>query len=327
MNKVMVAPSHLANLPGEFRDTLVKAGFQPVYPKRNAQMTEAEVIEQLPGIRACLAGSEPYNRKVLAALPDLKIIARAGVGYDGVDVPACTERGIAVTFAPGTNQEAVAEHTFLLMLALAKNLLGQDSDIRKGKWPRKANLPLRGQTLGIVGLGRIGKAVAERARVFHMKPIAYDPFADHDFALKNGIELLSFEDMLRQSDYVTLHLPAMDGTEHLIRKETLKLMKPTAFLINTSRGTVIHEGDLYEAIREKRIAGAGLDVFEEEPPAADHPLFTLPNVVLTAHTAGVDWKSRDDMALAAAQAIAKLSNGEWPAFQIVNPEVKAKFQW
>ena len=142
-----------------------------------------------------------------------------------------------------------------------------------------------------------------------------------------GVEYVSLEDALRQADFVSINAPSMPETRHLINERTLALMKPTAFLVNTARGGIVHEGDLLEALKAGRLAGAALDVFEEEPPPKDHPLFRLPNVVLTAHTAGVDWKSLEDMAVSAARAVAALSRGTWPAEQVVNPEVRGRWRW
>jgi phosphoglycerate dehydrogenase-like enzyme len=290
-------------------------------------MTEQDLLDQLRGIPACLAGSEPYSRKVFEAFPQLRVVARVGVGYDAVDVQAATDHGVVVTIAPGTNQDAVSEHCFMLILALAKNLMRQHQPIREGKWPRQANLPLRGKTLGLVGLGRIGRSMTLKGLAFGMKVMAYEPFPDMAFVQKHGVRLAPLDDLLREADYVSLHLPAMEGTRALMNAERLKLMKPTAFLINTARGAVVDETALYEAVRDKRIAGAGLDVFEEEPPLPGNPLLRLDNVVLTAHTAGVDLQSRDDMARKAAECIAAISRGEWPAECVVNPEVRDQFKW
>lgn len=327
MPRAMIAPAPLAALQGEFLATLKRAGFELVYPTKHTQMIEEDVLSQLKGVSACLAGSEPYTRKVFESLSELKVIARAGVGYDAVDVTAATDHGVVVAIAPGTNQDSVAEHTFLLILALARNLIAQHQPIKEGKWPRKANLPLRGRVLGLVGLGRIGKSVAMRGIAFGMKVMAYEPYPDKAFIEKHGIKLTTLEEVLRNGDYVSLHLPAMAETRHLINARTLALMKPTAYLVNTARGAIIEEKALVEALRNEKLAGAGLDVFEDEPPASDHPLLKLDNVVFTAHTAGVDTQSRDEMALKAAECIAKLSQGEWPAECIVNPEVRGKFKW
>lgn len=326
MDKILIAPAQLAGLEAAFVSALRNAGFELVYPKRRAQLVEEELIEALNGVKAVVAGSEPYTRRVLDAHPQLKAIARAGVGYDAVDVAAATERGISVTITPNTNQDAVAEHTFALILALAKEIVPQHLGTVAGKWPRKATLPLRGRTLGIAGLGRIGKAVAIRGQCFGMKLLAYEPFPDHAFLKQYGIELAPFERLLAEADYLSLHMPATAETRHLINRTTLAKLKPTAFFVNTARGALVNEADLVEALRTKRIAGAAIDVFEDEPPG-DHALFHLDNVVVTPHAAGVDLQSRDDMALSAAQAIISLSRGEWPAEKGVNPEVRVKFRW
>ena len=326
MTKVLIAPAPLAGLEGGFAQALKGAGFDLVYPAHRHQLSEDELLAILPGIRASLAGSEPYTHKVLKAHPQLRVIARAGVGYDAVDVEAATELGVAVCFAPGTNQDSVAEHTFTLILALAKGLIGQHAGTCALKWPRRANLPLRGQVLGIAGLGRIGKAVALRGECFGMKLMAYEPYPDNAFVAQHGIRLVSFEELLAQSDYLTLHMPATPQSKHLINRDSLRRMQPTAFLVNTARGTIVKETDLIEALQQGRLAGAGLDVFEDEPPA-DCALFHMDNVVVTPHAAGVDLKSRDDMAYSAATAIVSLSRGEWPAEKIVNPEVRGCFKW
>lgn len=326
MTKVMITPSHLAKLPGAFVDTLKAERLELFYPKNQRQMTEQELIDELPGMTATLAGSEPYTRKVLNSLPELRLIARAGVGYDGVDVAAATERGIAVAIAPGTNQDAVTEHAFGFILGLAKNIINQHLRIKNGEWPRHAGQPVRGTTLGLIGLGRIGKAMAQRGQAFGMKIVAYEPYPDKAFVEKHQIKLTTLDDVLKTADWVSLHIPASPESKHLINKKSIELMKPTAYLINTARGAVVNEADLYEALKSKRLAGAGLDVFDQEPPGAN-PLFTLDNVIVTAHTAGVDTQSRDDMALVAAQVIARCARGEWPADCIVNPEVKGKFKW
>ncbi len=331
MSRVLVAPGPLKGIEHTFGPILRNAGYSVEYPARpgfgpEAQMSEAELLTQLPGCLACIAGSEPHTRAVIAkaAPAGLKVLARAGVGYDAIDLQAATDHGVAVCFAPGTNQEAVAEHAFALILGLIREVRRQDMAIRQGKWPRSAVGFARGTTLGIVGLGRIGKAMATRANAFGFEVLAAEIAPDLGFCEANRVSLVPFEELLRRSDVVTLHVPKTPLTKNMIRKETIALMKPTAFVVNTSRGGVVHEGDLYEALKSGRLAAAGLDVFEKEPPEGN-PLFTLDNVLLTAHTAGVDRKSREDMARLPAQAIVKLLAGEWPAEWIVNPQVKDKF--
>ena len=322
--KILIAPSHLPEIEGVYRPPMAGLGADFVYPKRPAQMTEAELLDQLPGCVASLAGSEPYTRAVIeaAAAAGLKIIARAGVGYDGVDVQAATDHGVVVTYAPGTNHEAVGETALMLMLALAKSFVHQHTEIAAGRWPRRAYQPLRGRTLGVVGLGRTGQATARRARAFDMPVIAADPVRDEAFAAAHGVTFVGLDELLRQSEFVTLHVPLTPDTRRMMNADTLKLMRPTASLINCSRGEVVDEAALLHALTTGEIAAAGLDVFDREPPG-DSPLTKLPNVALTAHTAGVDWQSRNDMARVPAECIAALMTGGWPTACVVNPQVRA----
>jgi phosphoglycerate dehydrogenase-like enzyme len=327
MKKVLITPLALADHDFPYQKLLHDAGFELVFPKRPAQLTEEELLQFLPGISATIAGMEPYTRRVLKAHPTLRVIARAGVGYDAVDLAAATDCGVAVAIAPGTNHECVAEHTFSLILALAKGLILQHAAVLAGQWPRQATIPLRGRNLGIAGLGRIGKAVAIRGAGFGMKLLAHEPFPDQAFVTQHKVTLMPFDQLAKEADFLSLHVPMTPESRYLINKRTLALMKPTAFLVNTSRGGLVNEKDLMEALAGRRIAGAGLDVLEQEPPPVDHPFFKLDNVVLTPHAAGVDLKSRDDMANSAAQAIISLSRGEWPAEKVVNAEVRKNFKW
>jgi phosphoglycerate dehydrogenase-like enzyme len=324
--RVIIGPAPMRDIPHAYAP-LLESHFELVYPKRAAQMTEAELLEQLPGCTASLAGSEPYTRKVIevAAAAGLKVIGRAAVGYDAVDLQACTEHGVAVTYAPGTNHEAVSEHALMLMLALSKSLLMQHETTKAGGWPRIAQQPLRGKTLGLLGLGRTGSAVALRAKAFGMRVVACDPYVDGTFAKQHGIELTDFEEMLGQADIVSLHVPLTDQTRDIINADTIDYLRPSAFLINTARGEVVDELALYHALKTKRIAAAGIDVFVAEPPKGS-PLLTLDNIILTAHTAGVDLRSREDMARIGALGIAKLLIEKvWPVDLMVNAGVRPCF--
>jgi D-3-phosphoglycerate dehydrogenase len=326
MPKALIAPLTLANLEGQHLQILRDADFELVFPPRPHQLSEEELLGLLPGTTAAISGMEPYTPRVLDACPTLRVIARVGVGYDAVDVPAATARGVAVTIAPGTNQDSVAEHTFCLILGLTRHLPAKHNSMKAGRWERGILLPVRGTTLGIVGLGRIGKAVAVRAKAFGMKMLAYEPFPDAAFAAAYGIEFVPLDRLLAESDFVSLHLPLDAASRHMINKKTLSLMKKSAFLVNTARGGLVNEHDLAEALKSKTIAGAALDVFDREPPI-DSPLPALDNVLLTPHEAGTDRKSLQDMAMSASQAVIDLASGKWPAEKIVNPAVKEKFRW
>jgi phosphoglycerate dehydrogenase-like enzyme len=327
MPKVLITTALLADLDKPFLQVLRGAGLEVIYPQQRKQLTEEELLVELAGVSATLAGSEPYTQRVLESHPQLRVIARNGVGYDAVDLAAATERGVVVTVAPGTNHESVAEHTMALLLTLTRSIIPQHEAIRAGGWRRNVAVPLRERTLGLVGLGRIGKAVAVRAAAFRMRLLAHEPAPDMHFVNNHQITLAPLPQLLAESDFVSLHVPLSKDTRHLIDGHALALMKPTALLINTARGDLVCEADLVRALHDHRLAAAGLDVFADEPLPPDHPLLRLDNVVCTAHTAGTDLQSRDDMALSAAHSIVALSRGQWPEEQIINRESRTKFRW
>jgi D-3-phosphoglycerate dehydrogenase len=311
---------------------LLDAGFEVLYP-RNPQLArglggEEETISELQGVEAVLAGGgEPYTERVLAALPQLRVIARAGVGYDRIDVQAATRHGIVVTITPTANHEAVAEHALALMLAVAKNIIPNDQTVRQGGWRGALGRPLRGQTLGIVGLGRIGRSLAHRAVALGMKVIAYDVHTPHEFIERYGIRMVPLEELLAQSDVISVHCPLTPDTQGLFRREVFSKCKRGAIFINTARGGLVVERDLYQALTDGTLAGAGLDVFEVEPTTADNPLFRLPNVVLSPHVASADTRAMDDMGCEAAQCIVRLWRNEWPEDAVVNRELRSVWTW
>lgn len=325
MPKVLIGSPVLCDADSSHVRILRRGGLEVVFPPEIRPLTESDLLRLLPGVQATIAGPEPYTARVIEAAKDLCVIARSGVGYDSVDIEAANKHGVAVTITPGTNHDAVAEHAFALLLALAKGIVRQHQLTLEGGWTRQPTIPVRGQTLGIVGLGRIGKAMALRGLAFGMKVLATEKLPDHDFVQRHGIELVPLEDLLRRSDFISLHAPYTSETHQLIRAETLRLMKPTAFLINTARGGLVCERDLLEALQSGKLRGAGLDVFEKEPPG-DNPLFRLPNVIVTPHLAGLDTQSLRDMADMAAETIVGLLDGRWfDDGRIVNPEVRQRF--
>lgn len=331
MPRVLMTPSTMKGIEGNYLTLLRKAGMEVVTPPEpwDHQLSEAELMGLLPGICATVAGSEPYTEKVLAANPQLRVIARVGVGYDAVDMAAANRHAVAVAITPGANHDTVAEHAFSLLLAWAKHVTIVDRQMRQGEWIRHCTVPIRGKTLGIVGLGRIGRAMAARGLAFGMKVIAFETLPDPMWMARSGqgIQLVSLEELLAKSDVISLHAPAKPETKHLINRKTLALMKPTAFLLNTARGSLIDEEALFEALTTGKLAGAGLDVFAQEPPPKDHPFFALENVVMTPHTGGTDTQSRLDMAELAAKAIVEIAAGRWPQELLVNKEIKDRFRW
>ena len=287
---------------------------------RHGKLTEDELREALPGVFATLASSEPYTERVFRGAPDLRVVARWGVGFDAIDVEAATRHGVVVCTAVGANHEAVADYAVALMCVLRRGLIRNHRLITGGQWKTEFRPGLWRATVGIVGLGRIGQAVVRRCRGFAMTILAYEPYPDRDFVREHGVELVSLEELLRRADLVILHCPATPETRHLINHERLALMKPTAHLVNTARGSLVDESALHEALATGRIAGAGLDVFEKEP-LFDSALFGLDNVVLSPHVAGIDETSEVAMADRAIDAILAVWRGEPPPREcVVNPE-------
>jgi phosphoglycerate dehydrogenase-like enzyme len=273
--------------------------------------TEDELLALLPGVAATVASAEPYTRRVLAGALDLRIIARVGVGYDAIDLAAATEHGVAVTTTPGTNEKAVADFAFGLILTVARAIPANMVAVREGRWQRVVGPDVAGATIGIVGLGLIGKEVAQRARGFDMRILAYDVQRDEAFARATGVEYRDLDDVMTEADFVTVHVPLMPQTRHLIDAGRLARMRPTAYLINTSRGGTVDEAALLAALQAGHLAGAALDVFGAEPPWGS-PLLDLPNIIATPHVAGISHGSREAMLRMACRGIVRRLRGEPP---------------
>jgi len=249
---------------------------------------EAELIRRIRDADVVLniRGYTRFTANVVAACERLRLISIWGTGTDNVDFASVRARGIAVTNTPGVNAHAVAEHTVALMLAVARRIPSMDAGVRAGEWPRGQLVQLEGKTLGVIGLGAIGSRVATLASAFGMKVLASTLGDDDGRSLAVGARHVPLETLLADSDFVSLHLRLSEKTVQYLDRERLALMKPSAFLINTARAGLVDRDALFEALRDSRIAGAGLDVFHEEPVRADDPLLGLPNVVLTPHNAG-----------------------------------------
>ncbi len=287
--------------------------------RRPSHHGEAEMRALIPGVDAVLAASDVYSASVLEAADRLKIIARVGVGYDAIDLKAATARGVVVSTTPGANHEAVADLAFGLILALARQIPLHDRLVREGRWERHTGVDVNGKTLGILGLGKIGKGMARRARGFAMRVVAHDPFWDEEFARSHQVERLDLDDVVRAADFLTLHLPASPDTYHVMNAERLRLMKPTAFLINTARGTLIDEPALDQALRERWIAGAALDVFDKEPPWGS-AILQRENAIFSPHVAGFSYQANAQMVRMAVDNVVNVLTGK-PPLDCVNPDV------
>lgn len=287
--------------------------------------TEEDVVEACHDADGILVTYAPVSRRALAGMPRCRIVVRYGVGYDTLDLAAATERKVMIANVPDYCISEVSDHALTLILCLWRRVCELDAEVRAKGWtlPSGPVRRLEGRTLGIIGVGRIGRAVAARARGFGVKILGHDPYVSAEALSAIGVESVSLEGLLRSADIVTLHTPLTAETRGLIRQETLSLMQPTALLVNTSRGGVVATEDLVRALQEKRIAGAGLDVFETEPLPNDHPLRNLPHVLLTPHAAWFSSESQHEMRRRAARAVVLALRGERPA-NLLNPEVLAR---
>lgn len=285
----------------------------------DANVSEERTIELLHEVDAAIISSLPLTATVFANVPQLKIIAVRGVGYDSVDVAAATARGIPVVVAPGFT-ESVADYVFGLMLAVARQVAWADRLVRGGHWEVLVSTNIFRKTLGIVGLGRIGKAVARRAQGFEMPVLATDVVHDTTFAQRYGVTYVPLEELLQRADILSLNAPLHQETRALIDAQALRLMKPTAFLINTARGDLVDEAALATALQEGRLAGAGLDVFHDEP-LQESPLRGLNNVVLSPHLAAYSREGLCETGVLAARAVLTVLEGGRPdSAVLVNPE-------
>ncbi|MCD6530251.1 hydroxyacid dehydrogenase [Candidatus Bathyarchaeota archaeon] len=297
--------------------------------------SERELIEVLNREKAKVVVSEyfPITSKVVDSVESLRGIVVYGVGYDHVDVEAASERGIYVANARGANAESVAEHVFAMILAFSRKLFQTHTFVREGRWKRReeSGLPesltpseLEGKTLGIIGFGAIGSRVGAIAKCFGMQVLVYDPYVSAEKVKNAGAEQVSLEELMRSSDYVTLHCVLSDETSGMIGEKELRLMKPTAYLINASRGGVIVEEALIKALKEGWIAGAGLDVFAEEPLRLDNPLLGLDNVIFSPHIAGGSREALERISLTVCDEALRILRDEVPVNLVNRRHLKAK---
>jgi D-3-phosphoglycerate dehydrogenase len=298
-------------------ETLTTAGLEADAVKG---LSLDELKQRIADAEGLIVRSETkVTAEVMDAAKALKVIGRAGVGVDNIDVPAATQRGIVVLNSPEGNTVAACEHTWALILGLARNVPDAVASLRQGEWKRSqfVGVELYGKTLGIIGLGKIGREVAKRARAFEMRVIAYDPFITVQQADRMGVELYELDDLLEKADFVTLHMPLTKDTQRLICKERFERMKPTAYLINAARGGLICEDDLVEALNAGQLAGAALDVFKEEPLQPESPLIACPRLVLTPHLGASTREAQIGVAVDAAEQIVAVLDGK-PARSAVN---------
>ncbi len=285
------------------------------------------IIEKARNIDALVSLlSDKIDAEVFDAAPNLKIVSQLAVGFDNIDVQEATKRGIYVTNTPGVLTETTADFAWALLMAVARRVVEADKYIRSGKWKvgwhpsMLLGRDVHDATIGIVGAGRIGSAVARRAKGFNMRILFYDVVPRPELERELGAKSVDLETLFREADFVSVHVPLTKATYHLVDEEKLRLMKKTAYLINNSRGPVVDEKALYKALKEGWIAGAALDVFEQEPTPVDNPLLTLDNLVVAPHISSASYETRSKMAEMVAENLIAFFEGRKPP-NLVNPEV------
>jgi D-3-phosphoglycerate dehydrogenase len=322
MKVALVSSRSFAQVLSVGQDLLVEAGFdvrrvgpeeRPLDGAKLARIVEREAPAVL------IAGAEPITREVLCASPTLRMVQKHGVGVDNIDLEAATESGIAVANAPGTNTDAVADLALALMLDLLRSVVPAVESTREGKWDRYIGNELGRMTVGVIGTGRIGRAVVSRLSGFGSSVVAYDVYRDEAWADENGVRYVELEGLLRAADIVTLHIPLMDETRDLIDAPRLAMMKPTAFLVNIARGELVDETALAEALSSGGIAGAGIDVFATEPPQAS-PLLRCPNVLATPHIGAYTREAMECMDRTCAETVRDAFSKRMSK-NVLNPEV------
>lgn len=296
------------------------AGGEVLYTPRMGPLTPDELIPYLSQADAVVAATDPYIGEVLDACPRLRVVVRWGTGYDSVDLAACTSRGVVACNTPGLVVEAVADYVFGAMLSLARQLPQQLQVMRSGSWAEVRGVELFRKTIGLVGFGAIGKAVARRARGFDCRVLAFDPYQDLETLQSLGAEAATLERVFSESDFVSIHASLTSETRGLVNADLLRKMKPTAYLINAARGPLVDESDLVQALTENWIAGAAIDAYNQEPPWEDHPLRTLPNCLATPHSAFNTLEAAAATNAAVVEQALAVLRGQRPRFAL-NPEV------
>ncbi len=319
---VLITASPLADPVGATARTLLDdSRFNLVHPPKYGPLSETELRPLLQDMDAVYSSVDRYTAAVLSS-PEaarLKVISRWGVGYDSIDVAAATRAGIVIAYTPGLLNEAVADYAMALLFAVARRVHEGHLSMREGRWAPTWGHDIAGKTLGLVGCGRIGQAVARRAAGFGMRLLAFDPQPSTE-ARALGIEFVSLDTLLAESDFVSLHAALTPDTRGLMGEAQFRRMKPTAYLVNTARGAVVDEPALVRALSAGWIAGAAIDAFVTEPLPAEHPLLTAPNLLLTPHQASFGFDTGSRVSEAAAQAIVDCHAGRRPRW-VVNPEV------
>lgn len=321
--KILVTPRSFRSMAGPHQQMLLDAGYEIVNSPHNRPLEAHELAALLPGIEGAILGVDDASAEIFEHADQLRVISRYGIGVDRVDLEAATRKGVIVTNTPGGNTNAVAELTLAFMLTLSRNIARHDRKTKNKDWAILKGVELSGQTLGLLGMGRIGRRVAELAQAFGMRILFYDPYPPQgEWIARMNAQLCTVEQVLEQSDFVSLHLPLIDSTHNLIDRAALERMKKGAFLINTARGGLIDEAALCDALASGKIAGAAFDAFIEEP-SLDNPLLQFETFIGTPHIGSSTEQTTLRMGVMASENLLAALRGERPE-AVVNPEVYQK---
>jgi D-3-phosphoglycerate dehydrogenase len=315
--RLLVTPTSYGKNDSRLKTELEAQVGEVIYNPTGKPLSSEEVRRLLPGMDGYIAGLDGIDEDALQTADRLKVISRYGVGVDNVDLEAAHARGIVVTNTPGANSVSVAELALGLILALARQIPEAVEAVHQGKWPRYAGISLEGKTIGILGLGAIGKQLARRLAGFDCEILAYDPYADDKFARENHVELTSLNDVIEHADFVSLHLPLLPETRNLVNETFLNSMKKGSFLINTSRGEVVDEDALLKSLQSGHLKGAGLDAFTAQPPDPQNPLLKLPQVIATPHLGAQTDGATSNMGWFAMRDCLAVLKGEEPVYRVV----------
>lgn len=313
--RVLVATRSFGSTSSKPWDVLSEAGLEIVKANMNIEMTEDRLIELLKDVDGAIIGVVPMTKRVLESSPKLKVVSMHGVGVDHVDLPAAARLGIVIANCPGTNDQAVADLAIGLMIAIARKIPQVDRHLRQGGWGRHSGSELWCKTLGLIGMGRIGRGVAKRALGFDMKVLVYDPYVRQEQIDLPGVRLTSFEEVLTEADFLSLHAVCNEETRNMMNIDQFRKMKSSAFIVNTARGGLIDEMALHQALTSGMIAGAALDVFVEEPPVGN-PLLSLENVILTPHIGAHTKEAIERMGVIAAKNVVQTLQGGQPVYRV-----------
>ena len=315
--RVLVTPTSFAKGDPSLKTALEEFVGKVFYNTTGHPLSSSELVQLIPGIDGYIAGVDTIDKEVIQAADQLRIIARYGVGVDAIDLEAARQAGIMVCNTPGANSTSVAELTIGLMLSLARNLPVAFQATKAGEWPRLSGLTLEGKTIGLIGFGAIGQHVARRLSGFNCTILVYDPLVKHAPQELANVQILSSDEVIRRSDFLSLHCALTAETKNMVDARFLAQMKPGAFLINTARGELIDEGALFDALQDGKLRGAALDVFTHQPPGKEHPLLGLPQVIASPHMGAHTDSATNAMGWMALRECLAVLRGENPLHRVV----------